>query len=143
MWPTLAKAWEQTETRAGASVPALFLWGYAMGRHLVSETWENDIRVRTWYDDTDDQVTYERSQDVQNVVDMVAASNLHGNMTVDGLGKPIGEIPVATAIDWCAQRGIPWEKMLYTNEYDDQMRMFIREHKRLAYENTKTVHTVQ
>lgn len=109
---------------------------------LIAEDWEGDVRVR-WFEHEDGNVTVERHQDAQSVVDMVAAVNAAGAPTIDGLGKPIAEIPVVKAMEWAEKRGIPWEKLLYTNEYDAEFKRFIAEHQRLAYANTKKVHRVQ
>lgn len=110
---------------------------------LVGEHWEGDVRVRHYYDEAADEYSVERWQNPQVTIDKVAAVNLDGAPTIDGLGKPVGEIPVVKAQEWALKRGIPWEKLLYSNEYDDELRAFIREHSRLAYRSTRTVHTVQ
>lgn len=110
---------------------------------LIGEHWEGDVRVRWYGDDTTNEVTVEHWQDPQAAIDLVAAVNAEGAPTIDGLGKPLGEIPIVKAQEWAAMRGIPWEKMLYSNEYDGELRHFLREHKKLAYANTKSLHTVQ
>ncbi len=109
-----------------------------VGEHYDS----NGIR-ETWWDNGDGNVTIQRHDDAQAAIDMVAAVNSEGAPTIDGLGKPIAEIPLVTAMAWAEQRGIPWEKLLYSNEYDDEFRRFIKEHQKLAYQARKTVHTVQ
>jgi hypothetical protein len=114
-----------------------------MATRLIGEHWEGDVRVRWYGDDATHEITIERWQDPQILVDKVAAVNIDGAPTIDGLGKPIGEIPVVKAQEWAARRGIPWEKLLYSNEYDGELRAFIRENQKLAYRSTKTVHTVQ
>lgn len=113
-----------------------------MARKIGEHTDSNGIR-ETWWDNGDGNVTVQRSQDVQSVVDMVDAVNADGAPTIDGLGKPKYEIPVVAAMEWAQKRGIPWEKLLYSNEYDDQFKLFAAEHSRLAYANTKSVHSVQ
>lgn len=110
---------------------------------LVGEHWEGDVRVRHYVDDATHEYTVERWQDPQSTVDMVAAVNAEGARTIDGLGKPVGEIPVVKAQEWATRRGIPWEKLLYSNEYDDELRAFLKEHSKLAYANAKSVHTLQ
>ena len=110
---------------------------------LIGEHWEGDVRVRWYGDDADKTITIERWQDPTKAVEMVAAVNAEGAPTIDGLGKPIGEIPVGAAMQFCEARGIPWEKFLYSNEYDAEIKRFIREYSKLAYESRKTVHTVQ
>ena len=110
---------------------------------LIGEHWEGDIRVRWWGDNVTNEVTVERTQDATRVIEMVAAVNAEGAPTIDGLGKPIAEIPIGVAIEFCQARGIPWESFLYGNNYDAEFKRFAREYSKLAYENTKTVHTVQ
>lgn len=97
----------------------------------------------TWWDNGDGNVTVERSQDGQCAVDLVAAVNAEGAPTIDGLGRPVVEVPVVEAMAWCEQRGIPWEKLLYSNEYDAEFKRFAQEHSKLRYEARKTVHSVQ
>jgi hypothetical protein len=98
------------------------------------ETWEYDLGS--------DTVLVRREQDAQGIVDHVAARNLEGVASIDGLGQPQCEVPIAVAIDFCQARGIPWEKFLYTNEYDDQWGRFLREHPNLAYRPAKKYHAV-
>lgn len=108
---------------------------------LIGQHWEGDVRVR-WYDNNG-EIAVERSQDAQNVVAAVAATNSAGAPTIDGLGKPVAEIPMVVLIDWCAKRGIPWEKMAYSNEYDVEFKQLAAEHTKLRYDNTPSVFTVQ
>jgi hypothetical protein len=110
---------------------------------MIGEHWEGDVRVRHFYDDVLDEYHVERWQDPQIVVDKVSAVNGDGPPTLDGLGKPIGEIPVVLAQEWAAKRGIPWEKLLYSNDYDAEFKAFLREYKKLAYISNKTHHVVQ
>jgi len=110
---------------------------------LIGEHWEGDVRVRWYGDDATSEVTVERWQDPQAALDMVAAVNVEGAPTIDGLGKPVVEVPVVTAMKFCQERGIPWEKFLYGNDYDGEFKRFAAEHSKLAYVNTKSVHTVQ
>lgn len=110
---------------------------------LIGEHWEGDVRVRWYGDDATHEVTVERWQDPQRALDMVAAVNAEGAPTIDGLGKPIVEVPVTVAMQFCEKRGIEWEKFLYGREYDDQFKAFAREYSKLAYQNAKSVHAVQ
>jgi hypothetical protein len=106
---------------------------------LIGEHYEaGGVRVR-WYEQGD-EITVERHQDAQDVVDLVSAVNAEGAPTIDGLGKPIAEVPVVAAMAWAAERGIPWEKLLYSNEYDTEFKRFCAEHSKLRYQNTKSVH---
>lgn len=109
---------------------------------LLYETWENDVRVRTYYDVGSHEVTVERHQDVQSVIDMVDAVNAEGAPSVDGLGHAVFEVPVVLAMDWAEKRGIPWGKLLYSNDYDSEFKRFAQEYSRLAYRAPKTVHAV-
>jgi hypothetical protein len=102
----------------------------------------NNIR-ETWWDNGDGNVTVQRHQDAQGAIDLVQAVNAEGAPTIDGLGKPIGEIPLVVAQEWALKRGIPWEKLLYSHEYDHELRALFREYTKLAYVNKKSVHTVQ
>lgn len=111
---------------------------------MIGEHWEGDVRVRWYGDDVTQEVTVERWQDPQKALDMVAAVNSDGGgKTIDGLGKPVVEVPVVVAMAFCEQRGIPWEKFLYGNEYDTEFKLFAQGHSKLAYDNAKSVHVVQ
>ena len=114
-----------------------------MATRLIGEHWEGDVRVRWYGDDIAGTITIERWQDPQVVLDKVAAVNLDGAPTIDGLGKPIGEIPVIKAQEWAAARGIPWEKLIYSNEHDADLRAFLKEHNKLAYCSARQHVTVQ
>lgn len=108
---------------------------------IIGQHYEGDIRV-TWHQQGDELVI-ERHQDAQAAVDMVAAVNAEGAPTIDGLGKPVVEVPVVEAMAWAERRGIPWEKLLYSNDYDAEFKKFAQEHSRLRYQAAKSVHTVQ
>lgn len=101
--------------------------------HLIGEHWEGDVRVRWWGDPATHEVTVERWQDAQPALDQVAAANLDGVPTNDGLGRPIAEVPIGAAMQFCGERGIPWERFLYGNEYDEEFKRFAKEYSRLAY----------
>lgn len=98
---------------------------------------EGGVRI-TWHADHDNKVVVQRSQDVEPVLDMVAAVNAEGVRSTDGIGRPVVEMPIALAIAWCDERGIPWEKFLYTRDYDAEWLRFATEHKRLAYAAPRT-----
>ena len=110
---------------------------------LIGEHWEGDVRVRWYGDDVTHEVTIERWQDPTRALEMVAAVNAEGAPTIDGLGKPIAEVPIGAALEFCEKRGIPWEKFLYGNEYDAEYKRFAAEYSKLAYRAAKTVHAVQ
>ena len=104
--------------------------------NLIGEHWEGDVRVRWW--DDGDKIHVERWQDAEKALEQVAALNSHGMPTLDGLGAPIAEIPLGAAMEFCQARGIPWEKFLYGNEYDEEYKRFAAEYSRLAYERQRT-----
>ncbi len=52
---------------------------------LIGEHYEGDVRVRWTHDDTTDQVHVERAQDIQAVIDQVAAENADGMPIIDGM----------------------------------------------------------
>ncbi len=114
-----------------------------MSVKLIGEHWEGDVRVRWWGDDATNEITIERWQDGQAALDHVAEANANGVPTTDGLGKPIAEIPIVVAQQFCEKRGIPWERFLYSNDYDTEFKRFAQDYSRLAYEAKRTVHTVQ
>lgn len=95
---------------------------------------EGDVRVTWHHDRSDNRIAIKREQDIQAVVDNVSAVNANGVQTVDGMGRPVIEMPVVLAMDWCEKRGIPWEKFLYSNEYDAEWKRFAQEHSKLAYQ---------
>lgn len=108
-------------------------------KHLIGQHWEGDVRVTWWGDDVTHEVTIERWQDAELTLNKVAAVNLDGAPEVEGLGKAVAEIPVTVAMEYCEKRGIPWEKLLYSNEYDAEFRRFIAEYSKLRYENHRKV----
>lgn len=113
-----------------------------MARLIGKHTEANGVEV-SWWDDGDGNITVQRYQDAQAAVDLVSAVNLEGAPTIDGLGKPVLEVPVVEAMAWCDRRGIPWEKFLHGTEYDAEFKRFAQEYTRLQYRSAKTVHTVQ
>lgn len=109
---------------------------------LLGEDWENDVRKRTFVDTATGEMTVEHWQDPQAAVDMVQAINTDGAKTLDGLGRPVVEIPVVAAMEFCRARGIPWERFMYGREYDGEFKRFCAEYTRLTYAARKTVHAV-
>lgn len=91
----------------------------------VTETFEIDEATQI--------VGVRHTQDVEPVMDAVAAANLGGIHSVEGLGMPMFEVPVTVAMEFCRKRGIPWERFLYSNEYDSEWVRFGQEYSRLAY----------
>lgn len=114
-----------------------------MVRLLYEDIGADGVLMQTFIDETTMEITVKRHDDAQAALDVVAAVNAAGAPTLDGIGKPVMEIPVVLAMDWAEKRGIPWEKLLYSNEYDAEFKRFGQAYSRLCYENRKSVHTVQ
>lgn len=103
---------------------------------LLGEETVEGITERWWYDEATEQYLVQRTGDVEREIERIAAINAAGEApNVEGLGKAVGEVPVSVAMEYCDRRGIPWEKFLYTNEYDDEWPKIFAEYKRLVYEN--------
>lgn len=115
-----------------------------MKRMIYEDRQAGGVLARTFYDDVTHDVTVEHVQDAQAAVDIVQAVNASGGApTNEGLGRMILEVPVVLAMNWAEARGIPWEKLLYSNDYDDEFKRFGQEYTRLRYEHAKQLHTVQ
>jgi hypothetical protein len=90
-----------------------------MARLIGSHLEGDDVRV-SWFDDGD-HIAIRYSQDVQPVLDRVAAINADGGaLALDGLGTPKYEFPITLIQEHAIERGIPWEKIAYSNEHDDE-----------------------
>ncbi len=98
----------------------------------------NDV-TETFAIDTDGTVAVRRSQDVEPIIDAVARANLHGVREIDGLGRLIAEVPLTVGIEFCEQRGIPWEKFMYGREYDAEFKRFLADRQKFAYHHAKKV----
>jgi len=109
---------------------------------VFREEWQGDVRVRHLHDAASDTFHVDYWQDSQAAVDLVDTINSEGAPTLDGLGKPVVEVPIVVAIEFCQVRGIPWERFLYGNEYDTEFKRFAQEYSRLAYRSAKSVHAV-
>ena len=92
------------------------------------------------FDEGDNRIIVNRSEDVTPVIDAVAKANAHGTTEMPGLGRLVMEVPITLAILFCDDRGIPWEKFLYGNEYDDEFKRFAAEYKKLQYTHAKKYH---
>jgi len=89
---------------------------------------------------TDNLVTVRRTEDVQPIMDAVAKANLNGTTEIPGVGRLVAEVPITLAMQFCEGRGIPWEKFMYTSDYDAEFKRFIAEHQRIAYTHAKKFH---
>jgi hypothetical protein len=110
-----------------------------MPKILTSDTAEG---VTETFEIDGETVGVRHTQDVEPVLDMVAAANREGVRTVDGLGAPAFEVPITVAMEFCRRRGIPWEKFLYSNEFDEEWVRFGQEYSRFAYRPEKKVFKV-
>lgn len=89
----------------------------------VTETFE--------YDDSTDTVTVRRTQEVDPILDHVAAKASITN----GKGQTfwhVAETPITVAIEWAKQRGIPWKEFCYTNRYQAEWNRMILEQTKLS-----------
>lgn len=107
--------------------------------HLIGEHWEGDVRVRWYGDRATNMVTIERWQDNDHAIRKVADISAEGAPSVDGLGRAVIELPVTIAQEYCAKRGIPWEKFMYGNEYDAEYKNLAADYSKLAYSNHRAV----
>ena len=89
----------------------------------VTETFEIDGET----------VGVRHTQDVEPILDHVARANQAGVHAIEGLGAPAFEVPITVAMEFCRKRGIPWERFLYSQEYDHEWVRFGQEYSRLAY----------
>lgn len=112
-----------------------------MPKKLTSDT-VGGVTETFAYDEAEQKVIVHHTEDVEPVMDHVAAANLAGVGEVEGLGRPAFEVPVTVAMEFCQRRGIPWEKFLYSTEYDSEWIRFGQEYSRLAYKPGKTVFSV-
>lgn len=89
----------------------------------VTETFE--------YDDATHEVIVRRSQDVEPILDHVAAKA----SISDGKGNTfwhVAETPITVAIEWAQARGIPWEEFVYTNRHADEWNRMIMAQPKLS-----------
>jgi hypothetical protein len=91
----------------------------------------------------EDKAIVRRSQDVEPTIDAIARANLDGVREVPGLGRLIAEVPITVGIEFCEQRGIPWEKFMYGNQYDAEFKRFIADRQRFQYRQARRLHAVR
>ncbi len=103
---------------------------------ILGVDYEGDVRVS--YVDDGDAIGVHYEQDVQSVVDKIAAENADGGVAAhEGVGRPKYEVPVTIAMEYCAKRGIPWQKFCYTNEYDSEWPKLAAEYSKFRFEHRK------
>lgn len=98
--------------------------------------------TETFAVDHDGTVAVRRAQDVEPTIDAIARANLDGVTEVPGLGRLVAEVPITVAIEFCEQRGIPWERFMYRNEHDAEFKRFIADRAKFQYRQAKRLHTV-
>jgi hypothetical protein len=108
-------------------------------RRMIGQHWEEDVLVTWWGDPVTHEVTIERWQDNELALRKVHDINSEGAPSVDGLGRAVIELPVTVAQEYCAKRGIPWEKFMYGNQYDAEYKRLAAEYSRLTYSNHRAV----
>jgi hypothetical protein len=93
-----------------------------------------DGLTESWhYDDATHTVTVRRTQEIDPILEAVKREhNETGGHLIDGIGRHIGTIPLTVLQDHCQRRGIPWERMAYGNEYNDELKALCREHTKLS-----------
>jgi len=99
--------------------------------------------TETFAVDHDGTVAVRRSEDVEPTIDAIARANVDGVSEIEGLGRLVAEIPITVGIAFCEERGIPWEKFMYTNQYDAEFKRFIAEHQKFQYRQAKRLVSVQ
>lgn len=103
---------------------------------LIGQETVDGVTERWLYDETSDTIHVDRSQDIQDAIELMAAINAAGEAPyVEGLGKAVAEVPVVLAMRWAAMRGIQWEAFMYSNEYDSEWKRMFAAMKKLTYEN--------
>lgn len=105
---------------------------------VITEDFSMGIRERFYFDNTTQQVRVERSQNVEPVLNRLRNINNDGGVeSVDGMGVPLCEVPLSLGIAFCERRGIPVNKFLYGNDYNDEFLLFMKEHPKLVYQHKK------
>ncbi len=109
---------------------------------LIGQHMDGEILERWWGDEAEGTVTIERIQNTEHHLKKVADINSEGAPSVDGLGHAVIELPETVAIDYCLKRGIPYDKFIYSSEYDAEFKRLVAEHQNLAYTNHRPVKSV-
>ncbi len=102
-------------------------------RTLTQDT-QSGVRETFAYDASSDTVVVQRSQDNTRLVDAIAKANSDGTKEMAGM-RLVAEVPITDAMEFCKERGIPWEKFLYGRDYDSEFKRFIQDRPKLAYEH--------
>lgn len=106
-----------------------------MARLLGSHLEGDDVNV-SWFEDGDN-ITVRYSQDAQPVLDNIAAINAAGGaIALDGM-VPKYEFPITLIQAHALERGIPWEKIAYGNEHDDEWPRMARKWSKLTIQQKR------
>ena len=93
------------------------------------------------YDETDHVVGVRHTQDVEPFLDHIAAVNQEGVREVEGLGLMSYDVPVGVAIQWASERGVAWEVLAFSKEYEDEWLRLCKSNPKFAYRPAKKLHT--
>jgi YD repeat-containing protein len=99
----------------------------------VTETFE--------YDETDHIVGVRRTQDVEPFLDHIARVNQEGVEEVEGLGLMSYDVPITVAIQWAQERGVPWEVLAFSKQYEDEWLRLCKSNPKFAYRPAKRLHS--
>lgn len=108
---------------------------------LIGQHWDGDVLEQWWGDRATKTVTIIRKQDAAHALSKVADISADGAPCVDGLGRAVLELPETVAVEYCAKRGIPIDKFIYSNQYDSEFKRLVADHSKLAYTNHRAVKT--
>ena len=78
--------------------------------------------------DNDGTVSVRRMQDVEEILKSVHREKMETNgHMVEGMGRHIGEIPITLLIDYCQNKGIRWETVVYGEGMGHVLKDFLRD----------------
>ena len=107
-----------------------------MGR-IIGEHYEGDVKVT--YVDEGDGINIRYSQDVTPVLDNIASINADGGARMnDGIGRLKYDFPISLLMKHATQRGISWEKLAYSTEYDSEWKVMGEKWSKLTPEQKRT-----
>lgn len=84
---------------------------------LIADEVEGDTRIR-WSQDGD-QITIQHTQDIEPLLDRIAAENADGGVpTNDGIGALKYEFPETLIMEHAIERGLSFQKLAYEPSKD-------------------------
>lgn len=103
---------------------------------LLGVDYEGDVRVS--YVDDGDKIGVRYNQDIDHTLDKIAAINAEGGaQTNDGIGRLKYEFPITLIMEHATERGIPWEKLAYSSEYDSEWPVMATKWSKLTVEQRR------